>query len=72
MKKCPRCNGTNIVGVEYNYTDPYRYDGISEWDCMDCKYRQGRWTEKELKDGVQEPPFGRPEMVTKETKVWNL
>ena len=45
--------------IEYGYPCPESYDGISEYRCQDCKYRQGRWTGNELKEGEIEPVFGK-------------
>ena len=59
MEACPKCQAKNIVGVEYHGLHPQRYDGISEWMCLSCKYRQGRWTGKELTRGFVEPRLGR-------------
>lgn len=47
-----------LIGIEYAYPSPERYDGISEYDCPTCKKRWGRWTLKELKDGEIEKRFG--------------
>jgi hypothetical protein len=47
-----------VIGVEYAYGSPERYDGVSEWRCPDCGYREGRWTGKPLADGETEPRFG--------------
>lgn len=58
MKKCPKCGSKNIVAVEYWHDSPERYDGISEYDCKNCDYRQGRWTGEELKSGYIEPRLG--------------
>lgn len=62
MKSCPKCKKRkHIVGVEYGYGSPERYDGISEWVCMKpagCGYRQGRWSGKELKGNDVEKRFG--------------
>ncbi|EKE19660.1 MAG: hypothetical protein ACD_8C00124G0009 [uncultured bacterium] len=58
MEKCSKCGSKNIGGVEYNYTSPERYDGISEWVCLDCGFRVGRWSGKELKDGEIEKRYG--------------
>ena len=44
--------------VEYGWEHPQHYDGISEYRCMDCKYREGRWSGKELKDGEWELKYG--------------
>lgn len=54
---CPEC-GQEMMGVEYAYPDPNRYDGISEWRCSCCNIRIGRWTSRYLKDGEGEPRYG--------------
>lgn len=56
--KCPKCKSKNIVGVEYMMTSE-DYDGVSEWQCLKCKYRQGRWSGQELKEGELEPAANR-------------
>jgi predicted RNA-binding Zn-ribbon protein involved in translation (DUF1610 family) len=48
-----------VIAIEYDYSNPMRYDGVSEWRCPDCGARFGRWTERRLEDGMYEPPFGR-------------
>lgn len=58
MEKCPDCESKNISACEYAYTSPEHYDGVSEWHCEDCGYRQGRWSGKELKEGEIEPRLG--------------
>lgn len=63
MKKCPKCESTNIIACEYWYGSPERYDGISEYQCKDCHYRQGRWTGQELKDGEVESRYGERGVV---------
>ena len=55
---CPKCGSHNVIGLEYSYDMKEHYDGISEWTCGDCKYREGRWTGKELKDNEVEKRFG--------------
>lgn len=69
---CPKCGNTYIVGVEYAYGSPERYDGISEYYCplpegaaalggdeyKGCGYREGRWSGKELKPGEVEKRYG--------------
>ena len=55
---CHSCNSTNIMCVEYGWSSEYHYDGISEIRCQDCGKRFGRWTEKELKEGEYEKPYG--------------
>lgn len=60
---CPKCGSHNIVSVQYSYTSPQAYDGISEYWCHPgnggCGYREGRWTGFELKDGELEPRLGQ-------------
>jgi transposase-like protein len=63
MYKCPKCNSTNIVAIEYGYPSPEQYDGISEYQCQDCKYRQGRWSEKEIPEGYSESRFNKKGFV---------
>ena len=58
MNKCTKCGSTNIIGVEYGYPHPEQYDGISEWKCQDCGYREGRWSGKWLQDDEIEKRFG--------------
>jgi Zn ribbon nucleic-acid-binding protein len=55
---CPRCGERTIVGIEYAYGDREHYDGVSEWRCVTCGYRQGRWTGRELGEGDVELRFG--------------
>ena len=47
---------SRLIGVEYSYVSPYRYDGVSEWLCPDCGYREGRWSGRELRNFDQEKP----------------
>lgn len=49
---------SHLVGMEYPYGSPERYDGVSEWFCPSCETRWGRWTGKVLTDGQVEPRFG--------------
>lgn len=49
---------SELVGVEYAYNSPERYDGISEWKHLPCGRREGRWTGKELADGELEKRMG--------------
>jgi transposase-like protein len=60
---CPRCGSEDVWGVEYGYPHPERYDGISEYMCNSCKYRQGRWTGEELKPGFIESRYGNHGVV---------
>jgi len=69
---CPINKKHNIVMIEYGYGDPYRYDGISEIACIDCDKRYGRWSNKILEDGEQEPPYGDSKNITKKTRIYNL
>lgn len=57
MKTCKKCGGDAIVGIEYQYGSKYRFDGISEWKCFDCGYRQGRFCEEELTGHECERPY---------------
>lgn len=43
-----------VIGVEYEHG----YDGVSEWRCPDCGYREGRWTGRALQAGETEPRYG--------------
>lgn len=49
---------SKVIGLEYNLGHPEHYDGISEWLCPLCGYREGRWSGKELKEGEDELRFG--------------
>lgn len=69
---CPGCNslwlhedgsGANIIGIEYGYGSPERYDGVSEWRCQKCGYRLGRWTHQQIHDGELESRFGERGVV---------
>ena len=58
---CPKCGNTeaaNIIGIEYTYDSPYRYDGVSEWNCQLCGCRWGRWSGRNLEEGDAEKPHG--------------
>lgn len=56
---CPKCSETtDLIGVEYYYDHPERYDGISEWNCGHCGTRWGRWSGKILAEGESEKRFG--------------
>ncbi len=68
MEKCKKCKSKNIVSIEYGFIwlkkehpkllDKVLYDGISEYNCQDCGYRQGRWSGKQLKDNELENRYG--------------
>jgi hypothetical protein len=49
---------SRVIGCEYTYDNPNRYDGVSEWRCPDCDYREGRWSGKELKGAEFEKRHG--------------
>jgi transposase-like protein len=57
MKICPKCESDNVIMIQYSYTSKYHYDGVSEYNCRDCGYRQGRWCGQELKDKECERVF---------------
>jgi hypothetical protein len=67
---CPKGH-KRIICVEYNYGDPYRYDGISEIHCKTCDKRYGRWTGKVLRGAEKEPPFGLLKYVTPSSQHYN-
>lgn len=67
---CPKGH-KRIICVEYNYGDPYRYDGISEIRCKTCKKRYGRWSGKVLQGKTQEPPYGDMKYVTSKSQHYN-
>jgi len=46
------------MGHIYGYDSPHRYDGVSEWHCLDCGCRWGRWSGKILAPGEVEPRYG--------------
>lgn len=48
----------NVIAVEYAYDDPDHYDGISEWRCLVCESRIGRWSGKVLGEEESEPVLG--------------
>ena len=62
MDKCTQCGGENIIMIEYGYGSKipleHQYDGISEYKCMDCGYREGRWSKKPLKGNEYEKIYG--------------
>lgn len=59
MKVCTRCGSENIVGVEYSHDHPEHYDGVSEWECLACGLRRGRWTGSILATGDADKPEDR-------------
>lgn len=68
---CGRCNKGvegHIGTVQYSYDHPEHYDGVSEYRCMLCGRREGRWTGRILTGGASEPRFGveRDEVIDEE------
>lgn len=58
---CPKCGNTetaSMMGIEYDYSSPNRYDGVSEWNCQLCGCRWGRWSGRILEEGDAEKPYG--------------
>lgn len=53
------CDNPNLLMIEYGYPHPESYDGISEYTCQSCSYRQGRWSGKELTGDDYENRYGR-------------
>ena len=47
-----------MIGVEYSPEMPEHYDGVSEWRCLKCGLRVGRWSEKVLADNEIERKLG--------------
>ena len=66
MKKCIKCENKELVGVEYFYGHNERYDGISEWLCLECNTRVGRWSGIILKEDEVESRFGARGAVKRE------
>lgn len=61
-EKCAGCGGA-IFMVEYSLTDPFHYDGVSEYACQNalkdpptCRNRVGRFCGKHLGPKEHEPP----------------
>ena len=54
---CPKCEGKIWIGIEYDYTNKLRYDGVSEWRCEGCGHREGRWCGQELTGNEVEPKY---------------
>ena len=44
--------------VEYDGMHPDHYDGVSEYRCLNCGTRWGRWSGKILKKGETEKRYG--------------
>ncbi len=66
---CRSCDKTVMpVGMQYSYDHPEHYDGVSEWQCLHCGRREGRWTGAVLTAGATEPRHGeeRDEVIAEE------
>lgn len=52
MKKCyrPPYRWGREIGIELSYDHPKHYDGISFWQCPDCKTMFDRFTRKEYSE----------------------
>jgi hypothetical protein len=57
--KATCCQAPNIIMVQYHWESKNHYDGVSEYKCQSCGYRQGRWSGKELEDGEEEKRYGK-------------
>ena len=55
----PTTHFSRVIGIEYSYDHPEHWDGVSEWMCPDCGYREGRFTGNALAEGDFEPRLGR-------------
>jgi hypothetical protein len=56
----PTTHFSRVIGIEYDGLHPDHHDGVSEWQCPNCGYREGRWTGNALADGDFEPRYGKP------------
>lgn len=54
MTICPHCGGS-VHGIMYAHGQKYSYEGISEWKCVNCNYREGFFCKHELHDYEKEP-----------------
>ena len=52
------CGDEKIMLVEYGYPSPNHYDGISEYKCLECGNRVGRWSGKLLAKNEEEKRYG--------------
>lgn len=46
-----RTHFSRVIGIEYSYDHSERYDGVSEWNCPECGFREGRFSGKPLGEG---------------------
>jgi len=68
MTECPNCKSQNIEAVEYRGTSQ-DYDGTSEYRCLLCGQRTGRWTGRALGEGELEPVYGGYESASMARRV---
>lgn len=47
-----------VIMVEYDGMHPDHYDGVSEYRCLTCDRREGRWSGRVLQEGDTEPRYG--------------
>ncbi len=66
---CPNC-GKNMMGIEYPYGHPDRYDGVSEWQC--CGLRIGRWSGRILAEGVTESRAARLDAMAERVRATEM
>lgn len=67
-RRCDRNDFGRVGGVQYDYDHPEHHDGVSEWVCLTCGRREGRWTGAVLTNGASEPRYGveRDEVIAAE------
>lgn len=65
MDNCTRCGAPpeQHLAIQYSYDHPEHYDGTSEFKCLRCGLRRGRWSGKILTsngkgDVSSEPRYG--------------
>lgn len=70
--KCAKC-GAKVVMVEYFYSSPEHYDGISEYQCSkQCGWRIGRWSGIELKENEIEGRYGKNSPILIKKQSWPI
>lgn len=57
--------------VQYSHTNPHRYDGTSEYQCVNerCNMRIGRFCSKELLHGEVEPRYCNGQQAHPKPKI---
>ena len=63
-RKCKSCGSVKIIMVEYSLMSPQHYDGVSEFNCLDCGARYGRWSDLKLEENQVEGRYGNGSPVT--------